>query len=281
MAGELGAYPEHSFKRTVPGDVETVRERLCRVLEDFNYLVLNENPIQAKRPRQKNILVAMVLDYDVRLTIAFRSISPASTLVTFDYAIEQLFTKGEMQALEREAEAMLAMAQTASVEAYCPSCGAESASTVRFCRACGKPIARTELPSELEVMRLTASASAAQIEITLGLLLCLAALLIDSPIFLFSNSIKAQVFGWIIFALGEGIGIFYLQLGLRRLHKSLNPAPVAQQESPPDIKRVRRADDRAALAAPPVSITEGTTELINPPSSVPISIKAKDTGSME
>jgi hypothetical protein len=55
MAGGLGAYPEHHFRRAIPGDVETVRQRLCEVLEDFKYIVLSENPIQAKRPREKNI----------------------------------------------------------------------------------------------------------------------------------------------------------------------------------------------------------------------------------
>jgi hypothetical protein len=64
MAGGIGAYPEHHFKRVMPGDIETVRQRLCEALEEFNYIVLNENPIQAKRARQKSIRVAMVSDYD-------------------------------------------------------------------------------------------------------------------------------------------------------------------------------------------------------------------------
>ncbi len=104
---------EHHFRRTIPGDIESVRRRLSDVLESFGYIVLGDAPIQAKRPRQKSIWVAMVLDYDTTLTIALKPISSASTLATFDYDIEQLFTKGEMQALEREAEAIIALATSA------------------------------------------------------------------------------------------------------------------------------------------------------------------------
>lgn len=63
-----------------------------------------------------------------------------------------------MQALEREAEAIIALAASASVEVFCPSCGVENAGNARFCRGCGKPAARNQLPAELEVMRLTANA---------------------------------------------------------------------------------------------------------------------------
>jgi hypothetical protein len=271
MAGGIGAYPEHHFRRTIPGDIETVRQRLSAVLEDFGYIVINENPIQAKRPRQKSIWVAMVADYDTVLTIGLKPISSASTIATFDYAVEQLFTKAEMQALEREAEAIIALATAASVEAFCPSCGAENAGAVRFCRACGKPIARKDLPSELEVMRLTASASGSQIEITLGLIICLGTLLTTLPMILFSGT-KGAVFGWIILALGEGLAFFFLQLGLRRLHRALNSTSPAQLET----------QERTALPPKPVSVTEGTTELMNSHQPIPTAVKsAKDTGSIE
>ena len=115
-----GTYQNH-FRRTIPGDIDSVRQRLCDVLESFGYVVLGDAPIQAKRQRQKSIWVAMVLDYETSLTVALKPISPASTLATFEYDLEQLFTKGEMQALEREAEAIIAMATSASVEIFCPS----------------------------------------------------------------------------------------------------------------------------------------------------------------
>jgi hypothetical protein len=257
-----------------------VRQRLCDVLEEFNYVVLSENPVQAKRPRQKSIWVSMVLDYDVQLTIALKPISEASTLATFDYTIEQLFTKGEQQALEREAEAIIALAMATSGGAFCPSCGAENAGAVRFCRTCGKPVARNELPSELEVLRLTANASASQIEIILGLCLCLITLLITLPMILFTGSPKGIIFGWVVLALGELLGIFYLQLGLRRLRQSLTSS-AASQEISSSTPRAISGQERAALPPPSASITEGTTELIQP-SRVVVSAKpAKDTDAMQ
>ena len=281
MAGGIGAYPEHHFKTAIPGDVEDVRQRLCKALEDFNYTVLNENPIQAKRPRRKSIWVAMVAEYDTVLTIGLKPVSPASTLATFEYAVEQLFTKAEMRALEREAEAIIALAAAVPVEAFCPACGAENAGAVRFCRACGKPIARKEGPAEVDLMRLTASASGSQIEIRLGLIFCLAALLIALPMILFA-SVKGAVFGWVLLALGEALGFFHLRLGMRRLHRALNADDPAQPEMQPDIARAVSAQERSALPPKPASITEGTTELIDSPQPVPTAVNpVKDTGSMQ
>ncbi|HKY04860.1 MAG TPA: hypothetical protein VJQ56_08220, partial [Blastocatellia bacterium] len=100
-----GNYYEHHFKRVIPGDIESVRRRLSDVLEDFNYVVLNENPIQAKRDRHKNIWLAMTIECRINLTVALKPISAASTLATFNYAVEYLFTNGDCQTVEREADA--------------------------------------------------------------------------------------------------------------------------------------------------------------------------------
>lgn len=271
---------EHHFRRVIPGDVESVRQRLSDVLEDFGYMVVGEAPIQAKRPRQTSIWVAMVLDYDTRLTIALKPISPASTLATFDYEIEQLFTKGEMQALEREAEAIIALATTGLSDVFCPSCGAENLRTARFCRTCGKPAARNSLPSELEVMRLTALGSATQIEVTLGLILCVVTLLITLPMILFTESIKGVAFGWIVLALGELLGSYFLILGMRRLHRALNTTNLPQPETASEKTSALSMDSRVALPPQPASIVEGTTELMTPQETPAAVRQARDTDSM-
>jgi zinc ribbon protein len=272
---------EHHFRRTIPGDIESVRQRLSDTLESFGYIVLGEAPIQAKRPRKKSIWVAMVLDYDVTLTIALKPISSASTLATFDYDIEQLFTKGEMQALEREAEAIIALAISASVEVFCPSCGVENAGNARFCRGCGKPAARNQLPPELEVMRLTANASGSQIELTLGLIISVLALLIATPAILFVDSIKGVVFGWILLVLGELLGAYFLILGMRRLHRSLNPTNAPQLEMPSEQTKALSMQERAVLPPQPASVVEGTTELMTP-QQAPVTVgRGEDTGSIE
>ncbi len=272
---------EHHVRRVIAGDMDSVRQRLSDVLEDFGYIVLGDTPIQAKRPRQKSIWVAMVLDYDTKLTIALKPISPASTLATFDYDIEQLFTKGEMQALEREAEAIIALANTTSSEVFCASCGAENPRAGRFCRACGKPGARNALPSELEVMRLTALASGTQIEITLGLILCLLTVVVNVPIILFADSPKGIGFGWLLLVLGELLGSFFLIFGMRRLHRALNPANPPQQEASSESTRAFSMQERAALPPQPASIVEGTTELMNPQQTPAAARPARDTDSME
>jgi len=272
---------EHHFRRTIPGDIDSVRRRLSDVLESFGYIVMGDAPIQAKRKRVKSIWVAMVLDYEVTLTIALKPISSASTLATFEYNIEQLFTKGEMQALEREAEAIIALATRTSVEVFCASCGAENAGNARFCRVCGKPAARNQLPSELEVMRLTANASASQIELTLGLILCCLALLIATPTILFVHSMKGVVFGWIVLLLGELLGGYFLILGMRRLHRSLNPPNPTQPEMQAEQTSALSMHERSALPPQPVSIVEGTTELMTPQPAPLSGRPARDTDSME
>jgi hypothetical protein len=272
---------EHHFRRVIAGDIESVRRRVSDVLEDFGYIVLGDAPIQAKRPRQKSIWVAMVLDYDTKLTIALKPISPASTLATFDYEIEQLFTKGEMQALEREAEAIIALATTTSSEEFCPACGGENLRAARFCRTCGNPAARNSLPSELEVMRLTALGSATQIEVTLGVILCVLTLLISLPMILFTASIKGVIFGWIVFALGELLGTYFLILGMRRLHRALDTTSSQGEMSSSDKTKAFSFEERAALPPPPASIAEGTTELINPHKAPAAVAPARDTDSME
>jgi ribosomal protein L40E len=277
MAGGV----EHHFRRTIPGDIDSVRARLSDVLESFGYIVIGDGPIQAKRPRKKSIWVAMVLDYDVTLTIALKPISTASTLATFEYSIEQLFTKGEMQALEREAEAIIALATSASVEVFCASCGAENAGNARFCRVCGKPAARNQLPPELEVLRLTASASGTQIELTIGLILSILALVVAAPIILFVSSIKGVVFGWILLVLGGLLGAYHLILGMRRLHRLLNPTNAPQPETQSEQTKALSMHERAGLPPQPASIVEGTTELMTP-QQTPLSARpARNTDSME
>jgi len=276
--GGLGAYQEHHFRKTIPGNIEAVRRRLCDTLEDFHYVVLNENPIQAKRPAQKNIVTANVLEYDTRLTIALKPISAASTLATFDYAVPYLFSKGDRVALEREADAIIALATAPSKRSVCPACDTENAGAVRFCRVCGTPIARSKLPAELEVMRLMAEASGAYIETGWGLAISLLTVLVAVPLILFGKP-KGVTAGWVLFAVGQLLSLFFLGFGVWRLRRAISANQASQQESQPDVAREIPAADRAALPPHPASITEGTTELMDP-APVP-AVRSKDTDEMQ
>lgn len=122
---------------------------------------------------------------------------------------------------------------------------------------------------------------AAQIELTLGLIISMLALLIATPTILFVGSIKGVVFGWILLALGELLGAYFLILGMRRLHRSLNPTNPQQLETPSEQTRALSMEERVALPPQPASIVEGTTELMTP-QQTPVTVSpVRDTGSME
>ncbi|HWO01490.1 MAG TPA: hypothetical protein VNS63_19680 [Blastocatellia bacterium] len=255
-----GGYEEHRFGRVVPGDVETVRRKLCDVLEDFNYLLLGEIPIQVKRNQTKSLFNSTVLEYHGRLTIGLKQISEASTLATFDYSVPYLFTKGDKQALEREAEALIALAISTG-RTICAGCGAQSTDAVRFCRVCGAPVAGNKLPAELEVMRLTASASAAHQELVFGSVIALLTLIIGAGL-LFSGTPIALWAGWIVFLIGDLLAGLYLFAAIRRLRATVNSAAPLQDEPAAETTRSLH-EQRAALPPVPASVTERTTGLMD------------------
>jgi hypothetical protein len=280
--GGLGAYPEHHFRKFIPGNIEGVRRRLCDVLEDFNYTVLSENPVQARRPPQRNVLAANILEYDTRLTVALKHISPVSTLATFDYAVPYIFSKADKLTLEREADAIIALANAPLRKSVCPTCATENAGAVRFCRVCGTPVARSTLPAELEVMRLMGDASASYIEIGWGMTIAVFTLALTLPMILLGNP-KAVTAGWVLFAIGELIGLWMLAYGLLRLRRTLIASHGSQQEARPGVIKEISATGRMALPPQSVSITEGTTELMDSskqPAPLPAK-QARDTDAME
>jgi hypothetical protein len=131
-----GAYAqttEHDYKRVIVGDVESVRERLVRALERLGYRVISEQPLVAKRARGG----ASKCSFDVlksvkSLTVRLKALNPTSTLVTFDYEIlSSTVTKGDRQTVEREAEAIAALAAARTASGSCPSCGAAYATASR------------------------------------------------------------------------------------------------------------------------------------------------------
>jgi hypothetical protein len=248
-------------------------------MDDFGYIVLSENPLEARRPAKRNIAAANVLEYETQLTVALRSLSPVSTVATFDYHVSYLFANSERLALEREADAMIALANAPAKQAICPACAVEMTGAVRFCRACGTPIARTALPAELEVMRLMGGSSAAQVETGWGATIMLFALLIALPMIFFGKP-KAVNIGWGLLVIGELLGMAYLLWGLLRLHRTLSASQPAQPEALPDTTKASLSTDRDLLPPPPASVTESTTRLIDrQPAPIP-SEPARTTGEL-
>lgn len=256
-------YTEFDIRRVIPGEAEAVRVRLAAVLEEFNYRVLNEQPIQARRSQQKNIFAANSLDLTTKLTVALRTLSQHATLATFDYAVQQVWTEGDKQTFEREVDAIIALASATARPTVCPACGVQSGGDSRFCRACGAPASRHSLPAELEVMRLTASARAAHQEHITGILIMLLDLAVALPLILWGKP-KAVNAGIVVLVIGQLLAWACLLYGVLRLHRTLNPKRAAGEEAAPGVPHAIPAAQAAALPPPSAwaSVTEGTTELL-------------------
>jgi zinc-ribbon domain len=276
MATILERYEEHQFKRTIPGNVETVRKRICDALEELDYVVLGDNPIQAKRTRRRNIWIATILEYQTQLTIALKPISDASTLATFDYEVEYLFTKGDRRTLEREAEAIIALATQPPGSSICKTCGIENDTGVRFCRACGTPVGQQPALAEFELMRMSADASAAHIEASVALWIQILVLAVTLSMIFFGPHAISKL-GWGMFALGELFVVLVLFQAIHRLKGALLKAPESGDEK--SFESVQR-EARRSLSAQPFSVTEGTTELIDSANAPVGAPSSRDTDSM-
>lgn len=280
-------YTEFDIRRVVPGDAEGARQRLAGVLEQFNYRILNEQPLQARRSQQKNIVAADSLDLATKLTIALKTLGPHATLATFDYAVQQVWTEGDKQTFEREVDAIIALASSSGRATVCRACGVESAGDSRFCRACGAPASRESLPAELEVMRLTAGARASQQEYVAGILTMALTLAVTLPMIFLAGKPKVVNAGIVFFVIGQLLAWFFLLYGARRLHRTLNPKRAAARDELP-LSAPGAIHGAQASALPPAStawasVTEGTTELLGAPrrekAEIPLRREDKDAES--
>ncbi|HKQ53526.1 MAG TPA: zinc ribbon domain-containing protein [Pyrinomonadaceae bacterium] len=264
---------EHAFKRVVAGDVESVRERLVYALERLGYRVISEQPLVAKRARGR----ASSCSFDVlkcvkSLTIGLKALNPTSTLVTFDYEIQNsMVTKGDWQTVEREAEAITALAAARPASGSCPSCGITYASDSRFCRNCGAPNVAGE-PAEVEILRLTAGARVGHQSITGGIIAALGVLAVTLPLIFLSS--KGPKGGIILLIVGEALALLWLFYGLLRLHRTLNPKQEARPLPSSHVPHALPAAQTAALP-PAASVTEGTTELLTAPERERVAVPVK------
>ncbi len=290
MSAEMGgmydvnSVAEHEVVRLVPGDIETVRRRLCEALEQLGYRVLDENPLRARRRASgwgQSGCTTNVLDYPITLQIGLKAISHNTTRATFDYTVKNpMVFEGDRHTLRREAEALIALAVARATSAACVACGAEAIAGARFCRQCGAPNAASE-PAELEVLRLTANSRAAYLSLLSGGLLWLAAVAVASLFFLLDPDAEKFAKRVRVIMLLAGLlatcGLPLLIGGFWRLHSMLaiQDDPVEQPATP---RRAVPVPNTASLLAPAKaaalpphlvseqevfhSITEGTTDLL-------------------
>lgn len=281
-SGDEYTVSEHTTTRVLTGEPEAVRARLVYGLESLGYAVTSDSPLLARRPRRKDILRADFTDHPRRLSVGLRQVGSAATQVTFDFAVSHggFSTKGDLLTLEREADAVVALAQTPPATGPCLSCGTENGGDARFCRLCGAPTS-TGAPAELEVLRLTASSRAGLQEFVCGALIAALAFAVGLALILLSVRPKPVNIGWGILVIGQIIGWWIMLYGMVRINRALkskaglsaSPVAAPAQLAPPR---------ETALPPAHISVTEGTTELLGsiPREKVPARRGHSDTGPM-
>lgn len=260
---------EYDVTRVIPGESETVRLRLSEALEQLGYRVLEENPLRARRDAQgwgKSGCSNDILAYPITINIGLKAAGPHLTRATFDYSVKDTYLlDADRAVLEREAEALVALATARAVNTVCPACGAETGGS-RFCRQCGTPTATTA-PAELEVLRVVKQAHVSYMWLLYSAMLLAIAVLL--PWLLIFKGLSGGA-GYIIIMLAGCLGVSGLLLlggGLWRLSSVFKPAE--QETAPPATPhRLQSAPNTNALppyAAPVNSIhpvTEATTDLL-------------------
>jgi hypothetical protein len=258
---------EHTAQRVLAGETEGVRRRLVYALEALGYSVTSESPLQARRRKLKDIVRADFTEHSRKLSVSLRSSSETAVAVTFDFEVAHggCTTSGDRQTLEREADAIVALAVAPPASSLCGACGTENGGAAHFCRLCGAPSA-AGVPAELEVLRLTAASRASLQEITVGLLIALVTLAVTLPMILFSIKPKVVNSGWIFLLMGEAFGWWMALYGILRLHLTLNSrkrsARLAAAEQAQTLSQAQTLPRAETTALPPASVTEGTTELL-------------------
>jgi hypothetical protein len=243
----------------------------------MGYRVLNENPIRARCSASslaRSGCSQDIRDYRRSLEVGLKSAGANATRVTFAYTVKGVYsgylTKGDRNTLTREAEAILALAQSQDALSYCPACGADGAGSARFCRQCGTPVTASD-PPELDLFRVTADANAGYKNIAGGLLFVIVGALIPLLTYFFKqDAISAEkLLKLAVFCLSliSGIGLGFLIAGVRRLGKMVDRKLEPQEASSPS-----RRDLAPPVAVPlppqstqyPVqhSVTEATTGLL-------------------
>lgn len=271
---------EHYLKRVLTGNVASVRLRLSVVLERLDYDFIDDEgelEIQAKRNVRGwagSYASADVLDYPRTLIIKLKPLSENSTRASFAYTVKHpALNRGEKEVLTREAETIAKLATIRATDKICAVCGTESTDDLRFCRKCGAPMTGDE--TALEVLRMTAEIrsghtsvvtsgviAAATTVVTLAALLTLTA----------SGAIDKGVFWLLLLSLAFSVlNVLVVGFGWRRLNNALKSNNKEQKIIDGKTTQTFARAEISALPPQPASfsVTEGTTEFLNPNEETP------------
>jgi zinc ribbon protein len=253
---------DHDLTMAIPGEVASVRARLVEAIQQLGYKVLGEQPIYAKRIARGSArwdCSLNVLDYPTVLNISLKQANDVSVLATFNYEIKacMYMTKGDRQTLEREAEAIAALATERHAISACRACGTQITDESHFCRRCGAPLV-LDVP-ELEILRLTRNARGGYHHLAVGLFALLLAIASISVVLLLTGVRITPPF-WVGFAIGL-YGLIALLQGAWQLHFALNPKKTTKTVMPV-AQPAFKSSVTTALPPARASVTEGTTELL-------------------
>ena len=271
---------EHTTARVLPGESEAVRARLVYALEGLGYVVVSDSPLQARRARRKDVVRADFDDHARRLALGLRQ-GEAATRVTFDFVVSHggWATKGDLLTLEREADAVVALAAEPPATGHCRSCGTGNGGEARFCRLCGSPTDQG-MPAEVEVLRLTAAARGGLQEIVCGLALALVGAAPALLMMLLGRPKVANV-GLVLFVVVEAVAWWMTLYGVIRINRSLRAKPATRAQVSPAAgatgSRLPHAQT-SALPPAPFSVTEGTTELLGAPARERVGVRRSGRG---
>lgn len=266
-APSAASYGEHHVTLVLEGNPVALRERLASATERLGYRVLADDPLVVRRSgiaRYKSV-VGSTLDYDRTLTFRLKPKGPSTTVVTFNYVGYPLNHTGPRLVIQREAEAIAALANDRRRAAICTACGTPTADDSRFCRSCG--ILSASEPAELQVMELTNSIHCAKLSIvtalsgmslaivTFGLIMALKGFAAITPAVVFTLM-------WMV------PSFIFLGIGIRQMSRGLYPKQLVPATTPQASHNLSSAEipvpttGRLGPLGPQPSVTEGTTSLL-------------------
>lgn len=265
---------DYRVTRVIVGEAAHLRGRIIEAVERLGYQVIyDEAAIVARRGTRglgSSGCSLDIRDYPTELIVTLKPKGATATLATFNFTVRNYYytTRGDRATLGREADAIAALALSQPQVAACGACGTETTDDSRFCRRCGAPLALEE-PAELEVLRLTAGARAAQKNVVTGALLFVGILIPAFLILWFGATPKAEKMAQMLALAGALAGLLTMLTGSWRLHRTLNPARGKSEANAEDASGEHAraiGSARATVALPPrsaqASVTEGTTELL-------------------
>ena len=262
-SGGGAALGEHVFKKTLGGDPATARDRVSAALEQLGYEIVSDEPFVAKKGRSsRGMMSTTVIEHARTVTLRIKTIGSGAVTVTFNYVGYPLNQKGGKAVIQREAEALIALASPQLTAAVCSTCGGDTRGDSRYCHNCGAPAGRR--PAELEVMRISDQTHQAAVQVAvasassvLGLLVFGLVLGIKGIASLTAASIFAG-----LFLIPAAVCMFY---AMRHLNRALTlPAEPGRGGEAPvtSATQFQPTHSPASISAEtfdPASITEDTT----------------------